>query len=72
MDVNVHDTTSLDLASSLKERRIPVLFLTGYDVPDLTGEWRDHAVCRKPCDALELERLLIGVLAAKRRPDAGM
>ena len=69
LDVNVHHTTSLDLADSLDTRGIPILFLTGYDVPALTGKWRNRPVCRKPCDFTRLKQLLVDILAEKRRPD---
>lgn len=69
LDVNVHDTTSLALADSLDERGIPIMFLTGYEVPALAGKWYSHPVCRKPCNPSELERLMVEALAARRRPD---
>src|SRR5262249_49851827 len=67
LDVTVHDTTSLALADSLAAHGIPILFLTGYDVPALAGKWRNHPVCRKPCDSIQLEQLLVEALAATRR-----
>src|SRR5262245_55668155 len=60
LDVNIHDReTSLELADWLYARKVPIVFLTGYNTPAITGKWRDHPTCRKPCSPEELKGFLI-------------
>jgi CheY-like chemotaxis protein len=64
LDVNIDDRdTSLELAEWLDLQRVPIVFLTGYNSPAISGKWRDHAICRKPCIAKELNVLLIKALS---------
>jgi DNA-binding response OmpR family regulator len=65
LDVIIHNReTSLELADWLDARRVPIVFLTGYDIPASTGKWRDHPMCGKPCSPEELEGLLVEALAS--------
>jgi CheY-like chemotaxis protein len=68
LDVNIQDRdTSLELAEWLDLQGVPIVFLTGYNSPAVSGKWRDHPTCRKPCIAEELNALLIKALS-KRPP----
>jgi CheY-like chemotaxis protein len=66
LDVNVGGQLSYELADFLHERQIPIVFLTGYDSPAIGGKWRQHPMCRKPCDPRELRTLLIKALAGRK------
>src|SRR3954469_537137 len=66
LDVNINGRMSYELAQSLVDRSVPILFLTGYDSPAVDEKWRQYPVCRKPCDEEGLKQLLIGALAARR------
>jgi DNA-binding response OmpR family regulator len=65
LDVNLHDTmTSLNLADWLHDQGVPIVFLTGYSSPALSGKWEKHHKCEKPCDPEELKELLQAALAS--------
>ncbi len=54
LDVNLGDETSFALADALRERGIPILFLTGYDDSALPSAYLDIRRCRKPVSLGEL------------------
>lgn len=54
LDVNLGDETSFALADALRERNVPVLFLTGYDDSALPAAYLDIRRCRKPVSLGEL------------------
>ena len=66
LDINLHGETSYEFADWLSEKNVGLLFLTGYDSPDVESRWRDHLVCRKPCPPEELKASLVRVLAVRR------
>jgi CheY-like chemotaxis protein len=66
LDINIRGQHSYSVADRLRRLSIPILFLTGYEVPALEGPWSQHPVCRKPCDADELKRLLMAALGTQR------
>ena len=66
LDVNVEGVMSYELAEGLKQRNVPIIFLTGYGSPAMHGDWRDHPVCRKPCKADLLKELMITALRTGR------
>lgn len=68
LDVSVRDGTSLELASRLRARDVPCVFVTGYGtVPNLPPELREVPVLHKPIALRALEaviaRLLLGPAA---------
>jgi CheY-like chemotaxis protein len=68
LDVNVAGGTSYDLAHWLHERRVAVIFLTGYETPSLDARFKDHPTCRKPCSPDDLKKLIAGAVASLRAP----
>ena len=65
LDVNLQaNQTSYELAEWLHERRVPIIFLTGYSSDTLSERWRDHPVCEKPCHPDVLRELLIKTLGS--------
>jgi CheY-like chemotaxis protein len=70
LDVNLAGGTSYDLAHWLHERRVPVIFLTGYETPSLDARFKDHPTCRKPCSPDELKKLIADASASQRAPRA--
>ncbi len=70
LDVNVGGVMSYELAEALKQRNVPIVFVTGYDSPAITGQWRTHPVCRKPCKASELKQIMAKALQVPRDQQA--
>jgi CheY-like chemotaxis protein len=66
LDVNINGRMSYDLVQLLVDGDVPIVFLTGYDSPALDEKWRQHPVCRKPCDENGLKQLLVEALATRR------
>src|SRR4051812_4539360 len=63
LDVNVGEQTSYELAQKLRDRGVPLVFLTGYDLSSFGPDWHAHPSCHKPCDLAELKRALIKVVS---------
>lgn len=65
LDVNLGDgNNSYPIASELKRRGIPFMFVTGYGVAGLSAEFRDEAVIQKPYDPAELLRRAAGLVGS--------
>lgn len=62
LDINIRGRLSYDLADWLRERDVPIVFVTGYDSPAIDGHWREVPVCRKPCAPSSLRELLEAAL----------
>ena len=62
LDINIRGEHSYPVADRLHQLHIPIVFLTGYDVPALEGPWSRYSVCRKPCDPALLRRFLTEAL----------
>ena len=69
LDVNVAGETSYELARWLDERRVPVVFLTGYDSPNADAQLQQRPTCRKPCEPESLKKLIAAALRARRTGD---
>ena len=41
LDVNIHGQMSYELAKHLEDLKVPVVFLTGYDQPELKEQWKN-------------------------------
>ena len=66
LDINIRGLPSYPVADRLHSLNIPIVFLTGYEAPSLQGPWSQHPVCRKPCDADQLKRLLTSAVRTRR------
>lgn len=59
LDVNLgRDQRSYPIATRLRERGIPFVFITGYGAAGLVDEFRGVTTLRKPIEPQELERIL--------------
>jgi CheY-like chemotaxis protein len=63
LDINLGLTTSLAVASSCRDRRIPVVFMTGYCARDVPIQCGDAPILAKPFSPDDLERALRRALA---------
>jgi DNA-binding NtrC family response regulator len=66
LDVNISGVMSYELAERLHEKGTPIVFMTGYGSPMLSGKWNDFPHCYKPCDPTELKALLVTALSTGR------
>jgi ActR/RegA family two-component response regulator len=51
VDINLGRGPSFEIAEELKRRRVPFLFLTGYDAPSIPAGLADVERIEKPADA---------------------
>jgi DNA-binding response OmpR family regulator len=72
LDVYINGVLSYDLAEQLHARGTPIVFLTGYASPALTGKWNEFARCLKPCAPVELRALLAKALSTGRDVARGL
>lgn len=71
LDINLGQTTSLEVASMCRERGIPILFVTGYTAQDVPLECGNAPILPKPFSAENLRRAIQRALAidpAEARP----
>ena len=67
LDVNLDGEMSWEIATHLKDRRIPFVFSTGYDVTNVLPDFlAGSAVIGKPYKSEELERRLRQVISDAR------
>jgi CheY-like chemotaxis protein len=64
LDVNLRGETVYAAADLLRERGIPFLFTTGYDLSSLPERFRDVVRCEKPADPGVVLGALNGLLRA--------
>jgi len=64
LDVNIAGATSYELADWLEKRRVPVIFLTGFELEDPL--LRGRATCSKPCETALLRKLIADALTGER------
>jgi CheY-like chemotaxis protein len=58
LDMNLNGQMVYPVAEELQQRKIPVLFLTGYDVPDMPKSLHKVPHVLKPVDPAQLLRLI--------------
>ncbi|HEY7797717.1 MAG TPA: response regulator [Hyphomonadaceae bacterium] len=69
LDVNVNGRTSMDLAAELKQRGVPVLFATGYELKSKSIPADDTIpYITKPYSADRLEAALMSTLSSTTEP----
>lgn len=64
LDVNLGDAKSFPCAEILRERGVPILFLTGYGAAGLPDEWKSSPTLEKPFEPHHLASALKGILPA--------
>jgi len=62
LDVNIKGILSYELAEKLERAGVPIVFVTGYGSPALSGKWNEFPHCRKPCVPTELKQVMIKTL----------
>jgi len=62
LDINLGQGASFDLARSIRDRPIPFLFLTGYDVSIIPDDLRGSMRLEKPVDQRYLVEQLAGLV----------
>lgn len=66
LDLNLSGEFSFPIAQILRERGVPHVFLTGYQLSQLPEEYRDAPLLPKPVSHQELERSIDAALAEAR------
>jgi DNA-binding response OmpR family regulator len=64
LDVDLDGEAVFPVADALSARKVPLIFLTGYDDWVLPPQWRDHPHLRKPVNPRELRNELAKLLRA--------
>ena len=64
LDVNLGDAKSFPAAEILRERGVPLLFLTGYGAGGLPDEWKDSPTLENPFEPHHLTGALKTLLPA--------
>jgi DNA-binding response OmpR family regulator len=64
LDVNLGDAKSFPAAEILRERGVPLLFLTGYGASGLPEEWKGSPTLEKPFEPHHLAGALKDLLSA--------
>jgi CheY-like chemotaxis protein len=62
LDVNINGEKINPVAEILAERRVPIVFSTGYGRSGLDPRWRDRPVLQKPYQVGELAEALRSVI----------
>lgn len=63
LDLNLNGERTYPIATTLRERGIPFLFVTGYGASGLEAGWENEIVLQKPFQPHELARGLASALA---------
>lgn len=58
LDVNLGDAKSFEAAELLRERGVPIMFLTGYGASGLPEEWKGSPTLEKPFEPHHLSSAL--------------
>jgi CheY-like chemotaxis protein len=65
LDLNINGAYATEVADKLRTRRIPFIFVTGYERPEGL-RYRDVPVLHKPFTGIELRMALLELLADQR------
>ena len=60
LDINLSGRPAFPIADRLQARSIPVVFVTGYGILQLTGKYERATLIKKPFDLAELAATLSG------------
>lgn len=64
LDINLGGRPVFPIADRLRARGIPVVFVTGYSILELTGKYENTVLLKKPFDMAELAVILNGIRRA--------
>jgi CheY-like chemotaxis protein len=59
LDVTLNEEPVFPLAEALRQRHVPMIFLTGYDAEILPPEWRGEPRLQKPVGSRSLHEALL-------------
>jgi CheY-like chemotaxis protein len=62
IDINLHSEMIFPVARTLRLRRVPFVFATGYDATAIDAEFRDVRLWEKPLDIPAMARELSGLI----------
>jgi CheY-like chemotaxis protein len=65
LDLNINGAYATEVADRLRARRVPFIFVTGYDRPEGL-RYRDVPVLHKPFTGIELRMALLGLLTDRK------
>jgi CheY-like chemotaxis protein len=66
LDVNLHGQLVYPAARILRDRRIPILFSTGYGGGGLQADWKTESVIQKPFAIGRMEAALAELLSTRK------
>jgi DNA-binding response OmpR family regulator len=62
VDINLHTEMIFPVARTLRRRRVPFVFASGYGVTAIESEFRDVLLWEKPFDVAAMARELAGLM----------
>lgn len=62
VDFNLRDTQSIPIATELRQRDIPFVFLSGYGRQHIPSEFKDVNLLQKPCDPEDIRKAILETL----------
>ena len=65
LDVNIGGDKVYPVAEWLRERKVPIVFATGYGRAGVDAEWQDCEILQKPYTAAEVGAMISAALAKK-------
>ena len=60
VDLNLHGEMAFPVADALRERRVPLVFVTGYDQATIPPAYADIIRCEKAIDPVKVAKALFG------------
>ena len=63
LDINLNGAMVFPVADALRERKIPIIFTTGYDEETIPARFGDIHRCEKPVTLIRLKRAVADALA---------
>ena len=65
LDVNIGGDKVYPVAEWLRERKVPIVFATGYGRAGVDAEWQDCEILQKPYTAAEVGAMISAALAKR-------
>ena len=62
LDINLRGQEVFPLAAEIRQRQVPILFLTGYGASSIPEEFANEARCEKPTDIANVVNRLASLL----------
>jgi two-component SAPR family response regulator len=65
LDVNLSGDAVYPLASALRDRKVPMLFVTGYDPKSIHDQYRSVPRLMKPINGRQLQKAVMGLIQSE-------